>query len=268
MSVTMKQLLEAGVHFGHQTKRWNPKMKPYIFGARNGIHIIDLQKTVEYFKVAYSFVKEIGKQGGVILFVGTKKQAQDVIAEEALRVGLPYVNERWLGGMLTNFRTVKTSIDKMKEIERMEEDGYLAKLSKKEAIRLIKRKEKIKEYLNGLRDMENIPDALFVVDSKKERIAILEAKRLGIPVVGVVDTNCDPDDVDYIIPANDDAIRAVKLLASKIADAYEEGKREREILSQKELELAEAKAEKEASSLEISEEKSKDISDIPTEIDE
>ncbi|MCX7991632.1 MAG: 30S ribosomal protein S2 [Proteobacteria bacterium] len=237
MSVTMKQLLEAGVHFGHQTKRWNPKMKPYIFGARNGIHIIDLQKTVEYFKTAYSFVKEIGKQGGVILFVGTKKQAQDVIAEEAMRVGLPYVNQRWLGGMLTNFRTVKTSIDKMKEIERMEEDGYLAKLPKKEAIKLLKRKDKIKSYLNGIRDMENIPDALFVVDSKKEKIAILEAKRLGIPIVGVVDTNCDPDDVDYVIPANDDAIRAVKLLANKIAEAYEEGKKEKEILSQKELEL-------------------------------
>ncbi len=236
MSVTMKQLLEAGVHFGHQTKRWNPKMKPYIFGARNGIHIIDLQKTVEYFKTAYSFVKEIGKQGGVILFVGTKKQAQDVIAEEAQRVSLPYVNQRWLGGMLTNFRTVKTSIDKMKEIEKMEEDGYLAKLPKKEAIKLIKRKDKIKSYLDGIRDMENIPDALFVVDSKKERIAILEAKRLGIPIVGVVDTNCDPDDVDYIIPANDDAIRAVKLLANKIAEAYEEGKKEREILAQKELE--------------------------------
>lgn len=254
MSVTMKQLLEAGVHFGHQTKRWNPKMKPYIFGARNGIHIIDLQKTVEYFKTAYSFVKEIGKQGGVVLFVGTKKQAQEVIAEEAQRVGLPYVNERWLGGMLTNFRTVKTSIDKMKEIERMEEDGYLAKLPKKEAIKLLKRKEKIKSYLNGIRDMETLPDALFIVDTKKERIAVLEAKRLGIPVVGVVDTNCDPDDADYIIPANDDAIRAVKLLASKIADAYEEGRREREILAQKELE-----AEKDLE-IESSNEMSKDIS--------
>lgn len=258
MSVTMKQLLEAGVHFGHQTKRWNPKMKPYIFGARNGIHIIDLQKTVEYFKTAYAFVKEIGKQGGVILFVGTKKQAQDVIAEEAQRVGLPYVNQRWLGGMLTNFRTVKTSIDKMKEIERMEEDGYLSKLPKKEAIKLLKRKEKIKSYLNGIRDMENIPDALFVVDSKKERIAILEAKRLGIPIVGVVDTNCDPDDVDYVIPANDDAIRAVKLLASKIAEAYEEGKREKEILAQKELEA-------EAENKETLEEKSPETtSDIDT----
>ncbi len=243
MSVSMKQLLEAGVHFGHQTRRWNPKMKPYIFGARNGIHIIDLQKTVEYFKVAYSFVKEIGKQGGTILFVGTKKQAQDVIAEEAQRVGLPYVNERWLGGMLTNFRTVKMSIDKMKEIERMEEDGYLSKLTKKEAIRLLKRKERIKKYLNGLRDMENIPDAMFVVDSKNERIAILEAKKLGIPVVGIVDTNCDPDDVDYVIPANDDAIRAVKLLAGKIADAYEEGRRERELLIQKDLEMAKEQEE-------------------------
>ncbi len=238
MSVSMKQLLEAGVHFGHQTRRWNPKMKPYIFGARNGIHIIDLQKTVEYFKVAYSFVKEIGKQGGVVLFVGTKKQAQEVIAEEAKRVGLPYVNERWLGGMLTNFRTVKNSIQKMKEIEKMEEEGYLAKLPKKEAIKLMKKKEKLKTYLDGIRDMEELPDAIFVVDSKNEAIAVAEAKRLGIPVIGLVDTNCDPDDVDYIIPGNDDAIRAVKLLASRIADAYEEGKREKEILEQKEREAA------------------------------
>ncbi len=238
MSVSMKQLLEAGVHFGHQTRRWNPKMKPYIFGARNGIHIIDLQKTVEYFKVAYSFVKEIGKQGGVVLFVGTKKQAQEVIAEEAKRVGLPYVNERWLGGMLTNFRTVKNSIQKMKELEKMEEEGYLAKLPKKEAIKLMKKKEKLKTYLDGIRDMEELPDAIFVVDSKNEAIAVAEAKRLGIPVIGLVDTNCDPDDVDYIIPGNDDAIRAVKLLASRIADAYEEGKREKEILEQKEREAA------------------------------
>lgn len=238
MSVSMKQLLEAGVHFGHQTRRWNPKMKPYIFGARNGIHIIDLQKTVEYFKVAYSFVKEIGKQGGVVLFVGTKKQAQEVIAEEASRVGLPYVNERWLGGMLTNFRTVKNSIQKMKEIERMEEEGYLAKLPKKEAILLQKKKDKLKTYLNGIRDLENLPDAIFVVDSKNEAIAVAEAKRLGIPVIGLVDTNCDPDDIDYIIPGNDDAIRAVKLLASRIADAYEEGKKEKEAIEQKERELA------------------------------
>lgn len=236
MSVSMKQLLEAGVHFGHQTRRWNPKMKPYIFGARNGIHIIDLQKTVEYFKVAYSFVKEIGKQGGVILFVGTKKQAQEVIAEEAKRVGLPYVNQRWLGGMLTNFKTVKNSIEKMKEIERMEEEGYLAKLPKKEAMILLKKKNKLKSYLDGIRNMETLPDALFVVDSKKEAIAVAEAKKLGIPVVGLVDTNCDPDDIDYIIPGNDDAIRAIKLLASRIADAYEEGKREREMLEQKEEE--------------------------------
>ncbi|GAB4431193.1 MAG: 30S ribosomal protein S2 [bacterium] len=245
MSVSMKQLLEAGVHFGHQTRRWNPKMKPYIFGARNGIHIIDLQKTVEYFKVAYSFVKEIGKQGGIVLFVGTKKQAQEVIAEEASRVGLPYVNERWLGGMLTNFRTVKNSIQKMKEIERMEEEGYLAKLPKKEAILLLKKKEKLKTYLNGIRDLETLPDAIFVVDSKNEAIAVAEAKRLGIPVIGLVDTNCDPDDIDYIIPGNDDAIRAIKLLASRVADAYEEGKREREIIEQKEKEAA-LEAEQEA----------------------
>ncbi|MCX7770616.1 MAG: 30S ribosomal protein S2 [Proteobacteria bacterium] len=234
MSISMKQLLEAGVHFGHQTKRWNPKMRPYIFGARNGIHIIDLQKTVEYFKTAFAFVKEIGKQGGVVLMVGTKKQAQEVIAEEAKRVGLPYVNERWLGGMLTNFKTVKNSIEKMKEIERLEEEGLLFKLPKKEQIKLLKKKEKLKSYLDGIRNMEDLPDALFVVDSKKEKIAVSEAKRLGIPVIGIVDTNCDPDDVDYIIPGNDDAIRAVKLLASRIADAYEEGKRERETMEQKE----------------------------------
>lgn len=250
MSVSMKQLLEAGVHFGHQTRRWNPKMKPYIFGARNGIHIIDLQKTVEYFKVAYSFVKEIGKQGGIVLFVGTKKQAQEVIAEEALRVGLPYVNERWLGGMLTNFRTVKNSIQKMKEIEKMEEEGYLAKLPKKEAILLLKKKDKLKTYLNGIRDLEALPDAIFVVDSKNETIAVSEAKRLGIPVIGLVDTNCDPDDIDYIIPGNDDAIRAVKLLAARIADAYEEGKREKEAIEQKEREAAlEAKQEAEKSAI-------------------
>jgi small subunit ribosomal protein S2 len=234
MSISMKQLLEAGVHFGHQTKRWNPKMKPFIFGARNGIHIIDLQKTVEYFKTAYAFVKEIGKQGGVILMVGTKKQAQDVIAEEAKRVGLPYVNVRWLGGMLTNFKTVKNSIEKMKEIERLEEDGLLTKLPKKEQIKLQKKKEKLKSYLDGIRDMEDLPDALFIVDSKKEKIAVMEAKRLGIPVIAIVDTNCDPEDVDYIIPGNDDAIRAVKLIAGRIADAYEEGKREKEALEQKE----------------------------------
>jgi small subunit ribosomal protein S2 len=234
MSISMKQLLEAGVHFGHQTKRWNPKMKPFIFGARNGIHIIDLQKTVEYFKTAYAFVKEIGKQGGVILMVGTKKQAQDVIAEEAKRVGLPYVNVRWLGGMLTNFKTVKNSIEKMKEIERLEEEGLLTKLPKKEQIKLQKKREKLKSYLDGIRDMEDLPDALFIVDSKKEKIAVMEAKRLGIPVIAIVDTNCDPEDVDYIIPGNDDAIRAVKLIAGRIADAYEEGKREKEALEQKE----------------------------------
>jgi small subunit ribosomal protein S2 len=239
MSITMKQLLEAGVHFGHQTRRWNPKMRPYIFGARNGIHIIDLQRTVEYFKTAYAFVREIGKQGGSVLFVGTKKQAQDVVAEEAGRVGLPYVNERWLGGMLTNFKTVKNSVEKMKEIDHMEEDGYLAKIPKKEALKLLKSREKLKIYLHGIRNMDNLPDALFVVDSKKERISVAEAKKLGIPVVGVVDTNCDPDDVDYIIPGNDDAIRAVKLLASKIAEAYDEGRKEKEALDQKERELKE-----------------------------
>lgn len=230
-------------------------MRPYIFGARNGIHIIDLQRTVEYFKTSYAFVREIGKQGGVVLFVGTKKQAQEVVAEEAERVGLPYVNERWLGGMLTNFKTVKNSVGKMKEIDDMETDGYLAKIPKKEALKLLKSREKLKTYLNGIRSMDNLPDALFVVDSKKERIAVAEAKKLGIPVVGIVDTNCDPDDVDYIIPGNDDAIRAVKLLANRIAEAYEEGKREKEALDQKERELKEQEklaAEKKAAEEELS----------------
>jgi small subunit ribosomal protein S2 len=226
--ITMKQLLEAGVHFGHQTKRWNPKMKPYIFGARNGIYIIDLQKTVRYFKGAYSFVKDTVANGDKILFVGTKKQAQDAIAEEALRAGQYYVNSRWLGGMLTNFSTIKGSIDRLKKIEIMSQDGTYQLITKKEALNLEREKAKLEKALGGIKAMNKLPGAIFVIDPKKETIAIKEARKLGIPVVAVVDTNCDPDDIDYIIPGNDDAIRAIRLFASRIADACVEGVQDRE----------------------------------------
>lgn len=222
--ITMKELLEAGVHFGHQAKRWNPKMKRYIFGERNGIHIIDLQKTLTKFKEAYNFVRDVAAKGEPILFVGTKKQAQDTIAEEAKRVGAPYVNERWLGGMLTNFATIKKSIDRLKRIERMKEDGTYDRLTKKEVARLEKERNRLEKYLSGIKEMDRLPGAVFVIDSKKERIAVAEANRLGISVVGVVDTNSDPDNIDYPIPGNDDAIRAIKLISSKIADAFLEGK--------------------------------------------
>ena len=226
--ITMKQLLEAGVHFGHQTKRWNPKMKPYIFGARNGIYIIDLQKTVRYFKSAYSFVKEIVEGGDKLLFVGTKKQAQDSIAEEALRAGQFYVNNRWLGGMLTNFATIKGSIDRLKKIETMSQDGTYELLTKKEALQLEREKEKLEKSLGGIKGMTKMPGAVFVIDPKKEGIAVKEARKLGVPVVAVVDTNCDPDEIDYIIPGNDDAIRAIRLFTSRIADACIEGVQARE----------------------------------------
>jgi len=226
--ITMKQLLEAGVHFGHQTKRWNPKMKPYIFGARNGIYIIDLQKTVRYFKNAYSFVKETVGNGEKVLFVGTKKQAQDAIAEEAQRAGQFYVNSRWLGGMLTNFSTIKGSIDRLKKIETMSQDGTYQLITKKEALNLEREKAKLEKALGGIKMMNKLPGAIFVIDPKKETIAIKEARKLGIPVVAVVDTNCDPDDIDYIIPGNDDAIRAIRLFAARIADACVEGLQTRE----------------------------------------
>ncbi len=222
--VTMKQLLEAGVHFGHQTRRWNPKMKPYIFGARNGIYIIDLQKTVRLFKVAYEFVVETVANGGNILFVGTKKQAQESIYEEATRCGMPYVNHRWLGGMLTNFHTIQKSIDKLKKIESMFEDGTIERLPKKEILKLEKKRQKLERNLGGIKDMEGLPSAVYVVDSKYEQIAVKEANKLGIPVVAIVDTNCDPDGIDYIIPGNDDAIRAIRLLTSLIANAVLKGK--------------------------------------------
>ncbi|TLS37358.1 30S ribosomal protein S2 [Pseudalkalibacillus caeni] len=217
--ISMKQLLEAGVHFGHQTRRWNPKMKPYIFTERNGIYIIDLQKTVKKVEEAFNFVREVAQDGGKVLFVGTKKQAQDSVKEEAERAGQYYINQRWLGGTLTNFETIRKRINRLKELEKMEEDGTFEVLPKKEVILLKKEMERLEKFLGGIKDMNTLPDALFVIDPRKERIAIAEAKKLNIPIVAIVDTNCDPDEVDYVIPGNDDAIRAVKLLTGKMADA-------------------------------------------------
>ena len=217
--ISMKQLLEAGVHFGHQTRRWNPKMAPYIFTERNGIYIIDLQKTVKKIDEAYDFMKEVAATGKPVLFVGTKKQAQQAIMDEARRCGQFFVSERWLGGMLTNHKTINTRIARLNAIKTMEEDGTFEKLSKKEVTKLRAEMEKLEKYLGGMKDMKGMPGALFIVDPKKERIAVKEARILGIPIIGIVDTNCDPDDVDYVIPANDDAIRAVKLIAGRMADA-------------------------------------------------
>ncbi len=222
--LTMKQLLEAGVHFGHQTRRWNPKMAEYIFTERNGIYIIDLQKTVKKMDEAYEFVKSQVREGKIILFVGTKKQAQETIKEEAERCGMYYINQRWLGGLLTNFRTIKTRIERLKELQRMEEDGTFEVLPKKEVNLLRKEKERLLKYLGGIQNMPRLPDILYIVDPRKERNAVLEARKLGIPIVAIVDTNCDPDEIDYVIPGNDDAIRAVKLITSKIADAVIEGR--------------------------------------------
>lgn len=222
--ISMKQLLEAGVHFGHQTRRWNPKMAQYIFTERNGIYIIDLQKTVKKAEEAYKAMKEIAETGKPVLFVGTKKQAQEAIKEEAERCGMFYVNERWLGGMLTNHKTIKTRINKLRELERMENEGVFEVLPKKEVIKLRAEKEKLEKYLNGMKDMPELPGAMFVVDPRKENIAIQEAHRLGIPVFGIVDTNCDPEELDYAIPGNDDAIRAVKLITGAMANAIIEAR--------------------------------------------
>lgn len=222
--VSMKQLLEAGVHFGHQTRRWNPKMAPYIFTERNGIYIVDLQKTVKMIDNAYAFMKEVAESGKPILFVGTKKQAQEAVYDEAKRCGEYYVNQRWLGGMLTNYKTISNSIKKLNHIREMEEDGTFEKLSKKEVIKFNLEADKLEKFLGGIKDMKGMPGAIFVVDPKKEKIAVREARILAIPIVGIVDTNCDPDDVDYVIPANDDAIRAVKLIAGTMADAVLEAK--------------------------------------------
>ncbi|GIN18922.1 MAG TPA: 30S ribosomal protein S2 [Bacillus bacterium] len=222
--ISMKQLLEAGVHFGHQTRRWNPKMKRYIFTERNGIYIIDLQKTVKKVEEAYNFMRELSENNGKVLFVGTKKQAQESVKEEAERAGQYYVNHRWLGGTLTNFETIQKRIERLKAIEKMEEDGTFEVLPKKEVVMLNRERDRLVKFLGGIKDMKTLPDAMFIIDPRKERIAVAEARKLNIPIVGIVDTNCDPDEIDYVIPANDDAIRAVKLLTSKMADALLEAK--------------------------------------------
>ena len=222
--VSMKQLLEAGVHFGHQTRRWNPKMAEYIFTERNGIYIIDLQKTVRKLEEAYNFIRELSENGESVLFVGTKKQAQDSVREEAERAGAYFVNARWLGGMMTNFTTIRHRIDRLRQLRAMEEDGTFDLLPKKEVIKLKLEIEKLEKFMGGIKDMKKLPGALFIVDPRKERIAVAEAKKLGIPIVAIVDTNCDPDEIDYVIPGNDDAIRAVKLISGAMADAVLEGK--------------------------------------------
>jgi len=243
--VSMKQLLEAGVHFGHQTRRWNPKMAPYIFAERNGIYIIDLQQTLGLVDEAYDFMRKVGETGRPVLFVGTKKQAQAAIRDEAERCGMYFVNERWLGGMLTNHKTISKRIERLAEIRQMQEDGTINKYAKKEALKLVAEADKLEKYLGGIKNMKGMPAAIFVVDPKKEKIAVKEAKILGIPVVGMVDTNCDPDDVDYVIPANDDAIRAVKLITSYMADAIIEAKQGESFQEAPEEVPAEAEAEAE-----------------------
>ena len=227
--ISMKQLLEAGVHFGHQTRRWNPKMDTYIYMERNGIYIIDLQQTVKKFDDAYYFVKNVSAEGAGVLFVGTKKQAQETVKDEANRCGMFFVNQRWLGGMLTNYKTIRKRVFRLKELERMEAEGSFDVLTKKEVAHLVNERERLERFLGGIKDMEKLPGAIFVVDPRKEKIAIAEARKLGIPVVAIVDTNCDPDEIDYVIPGNDDAIRAVKLITAKIADAVIEGKQGEQI---------------------------------------
>ena len=238
--VSMKQLLEAGVHFGHQTRRWNPKMAPYIYTERNGIYIIDLQKTVKKLEEAYNFVREISANGGNVLFVGTKKQAQDAIKEEAARCGGYYVNARWLGGMMTNFRTMRTRIDRLAQLRKMEEDGTFAMLPKKEVIKHQGEIEKLEKYLGGVKEMKRLPAALFIVDPRKERNAIAEARKLNIPIVAIVDTNCDPDEIDYVIPGNDDAIRAIRLIAAAMASAAIEGRQGEDAVAEAAAEATES----------------------------
>ena len=245
-AVSMKQLLEAGVHFGHQTRRWNPKMATYIYTERNGIYIIDLQKTVKKLEEAYDFVRETSANGGNILFVGTKKQAQDAIKEEAIRCGGYYVNARWLGGMLTNFRTMRTRIDRLAQLRKMEADGTFAMLPKKEVIKHQLEIEKLEKYLGGVKEMKKIPAALFIVDPRKERNAIAEAHKLNIPIVAIVDTNCDPDEIDYVIPGNDDAIRAIRLIAAAMASAAIEGRQGEDAVAEETVVAEEAAAEEAA----------------------
>jgi len=230
----MKQLLEAGVHFGHQTRRWNPKMAPYIYMERNGIYIIDLQKTVKKLEEAYNFVRSLAEEGGTILFVGTKKQAQDAIREEAERCGMFYVNARWLGGMLTNFKTIRSRIDRLAQLRKMQEDGTFDMLPKKEVIKLTNEIDKLEKYLGGVKEMKKLPSALFIIDPRKERNAINEARKLGIPIVAIVDTNCDPDEIDYIIPGNDDAIRAIRLISQTMANAVLEGRQGSDVAPEQE----------------------------------
>ena len=244
-SVSMKQLLEAGVHFGHQTRRWNPKMAKYIFTARNGIYIIDLQKTVKMLDTAYDFIRDVSAEGGEILFVGTKKQAQEAIKEEAERCGMHYVNARWLGGMLTNYRTIKTRIARLEQLNKMKEDGTFDLLPKKEVVQLEHEIEKLEKFIGGIKNMGELPKAIFVVDTRKEKIAVAEARNLGIPVVAIVDTNCDPDEIDYVIPGNDDAIRAVKLIAGAMADAVIEGRQGEQLTAAPEEASEEAEATEE-----------------------
>ena len=243
--VSMKQLLEAGVHFGHQTRRWNPKMAEYIYMERNGIYIIDLQKTVKKLEEAYAFVRSLAENGQSLLFVGTKKQAQDAVREEASRVGQYYVNARWLGGMLTNFKTMRTRVDRLAQLKKMQEDGTFDMLPKKEVIKLMKEQEKLEKYLGGVKDMKKLPGALFVIDPRKEHNAIAEARKLHIPIVAIVDTNCDPDEVDYVIPGNDDAIRAIRLISATMANAIQEGRQgqDAEVEEAPAAEEAEAKEE-------------------------
>ena len=252
--VTMKQLLEAGVHFGHQTRRWNPRMEEYIFTERNGIYIIDLQKTVKLIDTAYDYMKNVAADGGVVLFVGTKKQAQDSIEEEATRAGQYYVNHRWLGGTLTNWKTIQSRIARLKELKKMAEDGTFDVLPKKEVAVLTKQREKLERFLGGIEDMPRIPDVLFIVDPHKEQIAVKEAQKLHIPIVAMVDTNTDPDDIDYVIPSNDDAIRAVRLITSKMADAIVEGKQ-----GQDDAQQAEAAADENAEEETVSEDSLKNL---------
>ena len=238
--ITIKQLLEAGVHFGHPTKKWNPKMSEYIFTQRNGIHIVDLQKTVKKFEEAYNFVSELAQENGTILFVGTKKQAAETVKEEALRCGMYYTNNRWPGGMLTNFKTIRKSIRRLKDLEKMQADGTFDLLPKKEVAKKLKEIEDLEKSYGGIKDMETLPSCVFIVDTRKERNAVLEAKKLGIPVVAIVDTNCDPDDADYIIPGNDDAIRAIKLISASLADAVIEGRQGEQLVEAAEEAVEEA----------------------------
>lgn len=259
-TITMKQLLEAGVHFGHQTRRWNPKMAPYIFTERNGIHILDLANTSQMLEEAYDFMRKVGESGAPVLFVGTKKQAQLAVKEEAEKCGMYYVNQRWLGGMLTNYKTISKRIDRLNEIKAMEEDGTFDKLSKREVLTLNRELDRLEKFLGGIKDMDGMPGAVFIVDPRKEKIAVKEARRLGIPVVGILDTNCDPDDVDYAVPGNDDAIRAVRLIAGAMADAIIEGRQGESF-----AEAEEMSSDEEGESIEVEELATEEVAEEATE---